>query len=624
MNKKVAWVLGVFVLVVASSWLVGDLDHQAKLNQQTRALDTLGLDIESRFFHRHREELTWLAGREVVRAGLGHPEQRPFLRRYLAEISGLLSLDVTYLIDSSGVIVVASSPNYEGVNVGFREYFRDGMGGRAAYALTTGVVTGTKGLYASVPVFVEGRPAGVLAFRTSGLSLDRHLKAFPGVAVIDAEGRVFAPAEFLATDPPAWIRVDDHRVSITGTQYLLVRRSLDVFGVSLVSLQEETWPWASWAVALLVDLLVLAIVGLVWVQRRQQNLRRAEDRQRHLWEVLLANLLEGIAVLNGQGRVVWTNPAFARLAQLEGSSAPSIGELWDRPGTEPWGEVLEGRQSWVVFESVLRGRQGGWTPVLAGFTAAEGQFLLSVLDRSEGHRSDQLLRHSQKLTVLGQLSGGIAHDLNNMLGVLMGMVDLMKMTLPEQDPLQESVDLMQASLSRAAALADRMLNFARRTPMARNPLDITALLRELRFLARTALHETIQTEVLVDEGPIIVQGDENLLLSAFLNLVLNAGDAMATGGLVRVIGRREGNLYHVIVEDQGAGMDTETLSRIFEPFFTTKSGQKGTGLGLALVRRTILDHQGTITVKSEHGLGTRVTVVLPVQRDQVSALPAPG
>jgi signal transduction histidine kinase len=142
-----------------------------------------------------------------------------------------------------------------------------------------------------------------------------------------------------------------------------------------------------------------------------------------------------------------------------------MADFWERPAG-PWLEVLEGSKPVVVFEAVLLGREGTRLPVLASFMALSEGYVLGVVE-FEGHRPDRLASQSQKLAVLGQLSGGIAHDLNNMLGILVGMADLIKSSLPAQDPLQESVDLILQTLTRASSLSEKMLDFARQTPQVK-------------------------------------------------------------------------------------------------------------------------------------------------------------
>jgi signal transduction histidine kinase len=615
MKKILAGVLAIVVLVTATTATVIQIDERLAVSRQTQVLDDLGKDLEMRFFLRHRTELAWLAGQASVQEFLVKEGPPPAsLMATLEQARGLLDLEVVNLVDARGVLCASSDPARRGLDLSSREGFSEGMRGRIHYGL---VQSGgpAQGLYASAPVVIQGRIVGLVSFRTAAAQLELALSSVPGVLLFDPEGKMFSSDPTLARNFFSWVWDGPRRVFASGKWNRVSRHALAaVPGFTLISFEPETRPW--WTLLILNFIWVLLVLtGLsVWHQGRLARERKAEQRSRHERELLLANLLEGIAVLDVDGRLLWANPAFHRLVQTDSpGTRQSIADWWDPPGEGLWRDVLEGRRPWVVFESILRGHQGAWTPVLAGFTAAEGQYLLSVLDRSESHRSDQLLRQSQKLSVLGQLSGGIAHDLNNMLGVLMGMADLIKLTLSRQDPLQESVDLMLQTLTRAAGLAEKMLDFARQTPSARLPVDLTAVLRELQFLARTALPSTVTASFVIPPGPLVVLGDENLLLSALLNLVINAGEALPRGGEVRVRCVLAGLQAEVTVEDGGLGMDAETLSRIFEPFFSTKLEKKGTGLGLSLVRRTILEHQGNIAVKSSPGKGTQITIVLPVQ-----------
>jgi C4-dicarboxylate-specific signal transduction histidine kinase len=623
-KKVVAFCLVSLVIASVLSWVVVAVASDAMASQQQASLRELGLRLEDQFFLRHRDQLDWLSHQPEVRAVLDAPAGvgplEP-LNRLLVDTVGLLRIDVAYVVNLRGTIVAASDPHFVGGDVSSRPYFLAGLEGHPEYSLAVGLVSKTKGLYASAPVWIDGQVHGVVAFRTSVQKLDQFIDVAASAFLLDPDQKVFSAASTFVDGLPRWTWQGPHRVVIAGQSFRVCRFPLQVApGFTLVSLEAETWPWLPWSVANLVLVLVLIVAALVWRQYHLVRERHTDQRDRYHRSVLLSNLLEGIAVVSPTGLIAWTNPAFQRLAQVDGDTPVAIADLWDRPGPGPWQDVLDGKRSWVVFEAVFRGRKGGWTPVMAGFTSAVDHYLLSVLDRTERYTSDQLVHHTQKLTVLGQLSGGIAHDLNNMLGVLIGMADLMKMTLPEQDPLQDSVDLMLTTLGRAAALAEKMLNFGRQTPIERVPVDVNSLLRELRFLARTALPPGVQTVVEADESPVFILGDENLLLSALLNLVINGGEAMDGEGTVTVVGALDEATYLIRVSDQGTGMDKETLARVFEPFFSTK-GKDGTGLGLSLVRKTVLEHKGTIKVDSEVGVGTTITIGIPVA---VTGSLAPG
>lgn len=585
-------VLGL-VLWVALTW-----HHADQTQKQDQVLATAVNDLESQFFYRHRSELEWIASRPEVQSFFRAPVLSSPVLALLELSRGLLNVEVVYLVDRRGRIIAATDPNFVGTDVSSRDYFRKTRSGLTGYSLASGLVRPSKALYAAVPAYGDGTIVGTVAFRTSATALQKWQEQYGPLVIINPSGDVFSASPSTPSHRTAGYRVS--------------RRPLDVVpGFSVLLLSKEEVPW-SWILLCSLVVAFLTVAGAsVWYLRRLASERAETLRAQQQTELMFSHLMEGIAVFEAQGRMTWSNAAFDRLIQRQEGTSITLEELWE-PGPGPWREVWEGRRPWVVFESALKGFRGAWIPVSAGFTQAEGRFLLSVLDGSEKYRTDQLLRQSQKLTVLGQLSGGIAHDLNNMLGVLMGMADLLKMSLPEQDPLQESVELILTTLARAASLSERMLAFARQTPIQRVPLDVTALLRELQFLTRTALPEGIRAGFDVDSGPVSIDGDGNLLLSAILNLVLNAAEAMAGGGEVRISGHRAEKNFEIRVQDNGKGMDKATLARIFEPFFSTKLDKKGTGLGLSLVRRTIVEHRGTIDVRSELGVGTLVIVKLPL------------
>lgn len=609
----VALALGLVACGLAT-WAVQEAYSRADVERQVRHAGAIGQTLEDRFFLRHRDQLVWLAGRDEIRRRLATGTTDPRLGSFLQDTAGLLGLSECLLLDRTGRVVASSDPTTVGADWLSRRFVRTALGGLVGFGLEAIPNQPELAVAVAGPVYDRGVLVGAIGFRTGGERLVRFFDDQPGTLLLDPTGALAAGPSDGSLNPKAWRWIRPDLVDIAHEPYRLERFALTVVpGYALALVEPLTLRWVPYVVVNLMVAFATALVLLALQLYRSAQARRRDRLDRAQQERLFANLLEGIAVVGADGRVIWANPAFRRLIQwTDDSGYPPLGDLWDRPGPGAWAEVLEGRREWVVFESVIRGRAGAWTPVAAGFTAAGSRFLLSVLDLSERYRSDQVLRHTQKLTALGQLSGGIAHDLNNILGVLTGMTDLIKLTLADEDPLHETVDLMVVTLERAGNLAEKMLGFARQTPVERQRLDVAALLREVEFLGRAALPPGVGLRVEVEEGPHWVIGDVDLLQSALINLLLNAGDAQKdrAGGVV-IGGREVGGRFEIAVEDQGIGMDPATLARIFEPFFSTK-GKQGTGLGLSLVRRTVQDHQGTIKVESRPGIGTRVLVQLPL------------
>lgn len=257
-----------------------------------------------------------------------------------------------------------------------------------------------------------------------------------------------------------------------------------------------------------------------------------------------------------------------------------------------------------------------------------------VIERTEALASaHEQLRQSQKMEAIGQLTGGLAHDLNNMLTVVSGNLDLARRNVGREDTLRLSRSIEHAikGAESAAALTKRLLAFARRQPLAPRILDAGQLVRDMTDLLRRALGERIALSVHVDDDLPPIHVDGNALENAILNLAVNARDAMADGGELslaleqRVLERPEaraldvspGTYVEVSVRDTGDGMPADVLARAFDPFFTTKEQGKGTGLGLSMVYGFVKQSLGSVAIESTEGVGTTVRLLFP-QSDRPS------
>jgi nitrogen-specific signal transduction histidine kinase/CheY-like chemotaxis protein len=243
-------------------------------------------------------------------------------------------------------------------------------------------------------------------------------------------------------------------------------------------------------------------------------------------------------------------------------------------------------------------------------------------------KTEEALRQSQKMEALGQLTGGIAHDFNNLLTGIIGAMDIMKRRIASgrlQD-LTTYMDAASASANRAAALTHRLLAFARRQPLDPGPVDVNELILGIGDLLRRSVGEQVTLEFELADGLSPAETDANQLENALLNLAINSRDAMPNGGKLRVAtcdavvkageaplpNEAEPGAYTVIrVADTGTGMSPETLAKVFDPFFTTKPIGQGTGLGLSMVYGFARQSHGYVTIESEVGAGTTVSLYLP-------------
>ncbi|MGX9760620.1 ATP-binding protein [Pseudomonas shahriarae] len=262
------------------------------------------------------------------------------------------------------------------------------------------------------------------------------------------------------------------------------------------------------------------------------------------------------------------------------------------------------------------------------------QSTLETLEQQVEERTAQLrsneeaLRQSQKMEAVGQLTGGIAHDFNNMLTGIIGSLELLRRRLARGrlDDLDSLIDLGVTSANRAAGLTHRLLAFSRRQSLDSKPVEINQLVTSMGELLQRSLNESIVLDMQLSGQLWTAEADPNQLESALLNLALNARDAMPDGGRLVVETRNRhldnvftaaygtltpGDYVELSVSDTGCGMPENVISRAFDPFFTTKPIGQGTGLGLSMIYGFARQSHGHVTLHSEVGKGTTVSLFLP-------------
>jgi PAS domain S-box-containing protein len=251
-----------------------------------------------------------------------------------------------------------------------------------------------------------------------------------------------------------------------------------------------------------------------------------------------------------------------------------------------------------------------------------------VSERTEQlRRNEEALRQSQKMEAVGQLTGGIAHDFNNLLQIIIGNLEALQRSLPDDSArLQRAANNAMAGAQRAASLTQRLLAFSRRQPLNPRSVDPNALVGSMSDLLHRTLGETISVETVRGAGVWRIEVDPSGLEAAILNLAVNARDAMPDGGRLTI---ETANAYldkaytrahsevspgqYVVlsVSDTGIGMDQATINQAFEPFFTTKPVGQGTGLGLSQVYGFVKQSGGHLKIYSEPGEGTTIKIYLP-------------
>jgi PAS domain S-box-containing protein len=249
-----------------------------------------------------------------------------------------------------------------------------------------------------------------------------------------------------------------------------------------------------------------------------------------------------------------------------------------------------------------------------------------IRDTTERHALEEQLRQSQKLEAIGRLAGGVAHDFNNILMSIMGATDLLLLSLADGNPARDEADEIKQSVVRGAALTRQLLAFSRRQASRPETFVLGDAVHGMESMLRRLIGPEIDLTIVSAGDPVSIHADVGQIEQVILNLVINARDAMPSGGrLVVKVDEIElndaaaatlaegkpGDYARLSVGDTGTGMDETTRARLFEPFFTTKEQGKGTGLGLSIVYGIVTQSGGYITFRSEVGRGTTFFLYFP-------------
>ena len=344
----------------------------------------------------------------------------------------------------------------------------------------------------------------------------------------------------------------------------------------------------------------------------------------------------GAAVVDGvDQRIEAVNPAFSRLHGVQ-DSANLIGRPFaDLLPPERVGELGQWRFSEAAsaYESEHLRADGTLVPVLVNVTpltagAQAGSFVVTVQDLSDLKRTEERLRRAQRMEAVGRLAGGVAHEVNNMMTIILGFSDLLTRDAHPPDEEQREVHEIRKAALRAAKITSQLLAFSRQQVLQPTQLRLNAVVEEMASVLRLMLPANVRVETTFDPLETVVRADRSQLEQVLINLAFNARDAMASGGTIRIetetrqldaeTGKRligipipEGDYGLISVIDSGHGMDPTTVAHVFEPFFTTKPVGSGTGLGLSTVYGIIKQSGGYVWVDSTPGRGTTFTICLP-------------
>jgi two-component system, cell cycle sensor histidine kinase and response regulator CckA len=374
-------------------------------------------------------------------------------------------------------------------------------------------------------------------------------------------------------------------------------------------------------------LLLRAILYALERKRSEEALRQSETTVRAIFE----NSLDGIVIFEGEsGICLEANAAAAALVGVsrEELIGRTLCDFCDKGFTEEWEKLKwlsNGRgQFWVYLTN------GSKRLVDYCFTAnvLPGQHLAMLRDVTERQNLEEQLRESQKMEAIGRLAGGVAHDFNNILGIISGYAELLQLN-SAQDAERVRAEKIMAAAEKASSLTRQLLAFGRKQVMSLKLLDVSQVMADLNSMVHCLMTDEVQVDVHSGKGLGLVKADQSQLERVILNLATNAREAMPEGGTLTItidehqsVGEPElppGNYIRLSVTDTGVGMTPEVQTRIFEPFFTTK--KTGSGLGLSTVYGIVKQSGGYLTVQSAPGAGSTFSVFLPVVSEGSHAVP---
>jgi two-component system, cell cycle sensor histidine kinase and response regulator CckA len=372
------------------------------------------------------------------------------------------------------------------------------------------------------------------------------------------------------------------------------------------------------------------VVGRVWCFRditEKLAAQEALSTREELFRSLIENASDAVTMLSADGTSLYESPSVERILgyppeEILGTHSFSLLHPDDHEAVrQTFAAMLAGEEP-VPIEVRLRHRNGSWRTVeaLGRRRRQDGEWVVVVnyRDVTDQRLLQEQLLHAQKLESVGRLAGGVAHDFNNLLTAIGGYSEFLVASFDDDDPRRsDALEIVRAS-DRAAALTSQLLAFSRHQVLLAEILDLGEVVEELERLISGLLGDDVELSTSVTPG-CRVRVDGGQIEQVITNLVLNARDAMPSGGKVELGVQRLDTEVELTVRDTGVGMDAETVNLIFEPFFTTKEAGKGTGLGLATVYGIVNQSGGAISVTSELGEGSTFRIVLPLSVDDESA-----
>jgi PAS domain S-box-containing protein len=381
--------------------------------------------------------------------------------------------------------------------------------------------------------------------------------------------------------------------------------------------------------------------GLVFNQHDITDRRAAEEALRQSeqrFRALVENSEDSIQLATARGTLLYVSPSTERFYdrpsdEIVGRNVFELVHPDDRERlTEQWQRCLDHPRTAIRGEFRLPRADRFIETVRVNHLDDPGLKAVVTISReiTERRRLETRVHQTQRLEAIGRLAGGIAHDFNNILSAIHGFGSIVHGELPERDPLRADVQEILKAVERAANLTRQLLAFGRRQVLQPKVIDVAVYVRDLERMLRRIVGEDVEIALRMDDAAVTAKADPSQLEQVLINLVVNARDAMPTGGRITIeagnvtVGDGTGENaelppgpYAVLtVSDTGIGMSKKVQDHIFEPFFTTKESGQGSGLGLSTVFGIVKQSGGHIFVDSDPGNGSTFKIYFPASRER--------
>ncbi len=358
------------------------------------------------------------------------------------------------------------------------------------------------------------------------------------------------------------------------------------------------------------------------ISERTVELARSEHNYRRIFEVSR----DMIVVTSRNGTILNINPAGCEMLGTDGTAASYVGKpIADFfPNESTWQMIQESVADKGFISNVeIELRHGGGRPIRSLISCSldsgppenETTIHFLIKDIEKRRQIEEQITQADKLASIGQLSAGIAHEINNPLGIILGYTQLLIRLEKDHSEKLQDLKTIEKHVRSCKTIVEDLLNFARTSPPRQNSIRVDETIDEvLQFVRQHADFDRVQVRRNYDPSVPAMMLDEEKIKQVFMNLILNARHAMKEAGVLSLttVHRPDRHRVEVQISDTGYGIQPQDLPRIFDPFFTTKPTGEGTGLGLSVSYGIVKNHGGDILVESEVGKGSTFTVLLPL------------